>query len=435
MAYPPKTKTGLLGGTSQYGASTGINPTTAAPTSPTAAPATAAPQTYTPDQYSQWAQTQFGQAPTQDDFQALSGVVGAPGTNGQYSQSQWDQAQQWGTQQATQRGWQPPATSPAAPAAPPSPFGNIPAPPPLPTMPNAPTPTPGQQAQVPTMPQVGQAQVDPLDPMAGQSEMQQQLADLIRQRMGQIPGDMQNDPIYKAQTDAYNLASQRGAERSRGQMAERAAAGGTLNSGGFNTALNGLNDQRTQGEAGFAANLAGQRLGEQQQQIQQAMQMAQAIGDQDLQRQLAERQQQLQQAGLSLQAQGLNQQGQLAQGQMGLQAQGMNQQQNQAQNQLLAQLFGQQSGNQLALAGLGQQGYQAQLQAMLQGRGLDLQGELGRGDLDLRRYLGQGQLGLGLMQQLFGNEQANNRLGFDYTQLQTNANRDAIMALLNGGAI
>jgi hypothetical protein len=68
----------------------------------------------------------------------------------------------------------------------------------------------------------------------------------------------------------------------------------------------------------------------------------------------------------------------------------------------------------------------------LQQQGLNLQGELGRGDLDLRRYLGRGQLGLGMLSTMLGNEQANNRLGFDYTQLQALMNRNAIMDLLGG---
>ncbi len=53
---------------------------------------------------------------------------------------------------------------------------------------------------------------------------------------------------------------------------------------------------------------------------------------------------------------------------------------------------------------------------------LQLQQELGRGDLALRGELGRGQLGLGY-----------DNLGFNYADLVTRANRDATLAALNGG--
>lgn len=65
-------------------------------------------------EYQQWAKSTFGQEASPEDLNTLGGIVGAPGANGQYSPEQWQQAQQWGTQQATARGWQP--TTPAAPA-------------------------------------------------------------------------------------------------------------------------------------------------------------------------------------------------------------------------------------------------------------------------------------------------------------------------------
>lgn len=53
---------------------------------------------------------------------------------------------------------------------------------------------------------------------------------------------------------------------------------------------------------------------------------------------------------------------------------------------------------------------------------LQLQEELGRGDLALRSELGRGQLGLGY-----------DNLGFNYADLVTRANRDATLAALQGG--
>ena len=54
---------------------------------------------------------------------------------------------------------------------------------------------------------------------------------------------------------------------------------------------------------------------------------------------------------------------------------------------------------------------------------LNLQGELGRGDLALRGELGRGQLGLGY-----------DNLGFNYADLIIRMNRDAVLATLGGGS-
>jgi len=58
----------------------------------------------------------------------------------------------------------------------------------------------------------------------------------------------------------------------------------------------------------------------------------------------------------------------------------------------------------------------------LEAERLKLQGELGRGDLALRGELGRGQLGLG-----------EDQLGFSYADLIQRMNRDATLAVLNGG--
>lgn len=68
-----------------------------------------------------------------------------------------------------------------------------------------------------------------------------------------------------------------------------------------------------------------------------------------------------------------------------------------------------------------------------------LQERLGQLDASLRRegmadqkMLGKGQLSLGLLQSLLGNQRAQDALGFNYAQLGVNANQGAMQALLNG---
>lgn len=291
--------------------------------------------TYSVDQFQQWAQGKYGRQATPQELQQIGQQVGY--TGGPISQQQWTGAQTFADQLAQQQGWRPQG----------------------PQQPQAQTPF--QQANIPG-PNLQPVQQDAL---------QQQLRDQIMKQLGQPIGDPTQDPIYQQQVNAFDVASQREQQRQRGQLAERNAASGTLQSGGFNSQVANLGERFGEQRTGFAADLAGKRLTEQQEQLNRAQQLARMLGDRDLEQQLTERQQ--------------------------------------------------------ALGGYGQQ-----LGALMQQRGIDLSGELGRGDLDLRRYLGKGQLGLGLLSTMLGNEQANNRLGFDYTQLQSLMNRNAIMDLLGG---
>jgi len=76
------------------------------------------------------------------------------------------------------------------------------------------------------------------------------------------PMDTSN-PAISGAVNANHLAEQRGMESNRNLIAERAAAHGTSNSGGFDTALNGLNEDRAMREGQFAGN-AVQHLSDQQ---------------------------------------------------------------------------------------------------------------------------------------------------------------------------
>jgi hypothetical protein len=283
-----------------------------------------------------WAKNTFGREANPDELNQIGAKVGAPGgPGGAYTDQQYQQGQGYATEMAKGMGWTPPV---------------------------APAPAPPPQAAGGPGP-IGQA-----------SPLTQQLTTQIGQQMSAVPGDMTADPIYKQQVNAFNVASQRNAERSQAQLAESAAQLGQTQSGGMNSMSRGLQEQQGQNETGFASQLAGQRLQQQEQKIQDAMKMALALGDNDLQAQLAQKQAELEQARLE-------QQGKLGQA------------------------------------------------------GLDLQGKLGQGDLDLRRLLGLGQLDLGHASLNQQGQQHNNTLGFNYAQLQNQMNRDAMLALLGGGGI
>jgi len=75
---------------------------------------------------------------------------------------------------------------------------------------------------------------------------------------------------------AYNLASQRAAERDRAALAERASAQGFSGSGGFETGLQGINQQRGEGEAAFLGQLAVTRMQQQREDIKSGIQYAMA---------------------------------------------------------------------------------------------------------------------------------------------------------------
>jgi hypothetical protein len=208
--------------------------------------------------FQQWNKSTFGREANPNELQQIGQKVGAPGgPGGAYTPEQFSAGQGYATEMAKAQGWQGGAPVPAAPTGP--------------------------------------------GPVGQQSALSQQLTTQVGQQMGAQPGNMQADPIYQQQVGAFNVASQRNAERAKAQLAESAAQSGQTNSGGFNSMARGLQEQQGQNESGFAAQLAGQRLKQQEDKIQQAMQMAMQLGDRDLQAQLAAKQAEIQQAGLSLQ--------------------------------------------------------------------------------------------------------------------------------------
>jgi hypothetical protein len=156
------------------------------------------------------------------------------------------------------------------------------------------------------------------------------------------PGDVQSDPIYQQAVRAYQMGELRSAGRQQKALAERSAAGGTRSSGGFNVGVRGIQERSGENTSRFAAGTALDRLQAREAQLNEAIKMARAVGQDDI------------------------------------------------ANQLEVQR-------------------------------LQLQAELGRGDLALRGELGRGQLGLGYDQ-----------LGLSYADLVSRANRDAVLAGLGG---
>lgn len=124
-----------------------------------------------------------------------------------------------------------------------------------------------------------------------------------------------NDPIIKAQQDAYELNNQRGTNRQRAALAERAAARGDINAGGFDVAQDQLIQGQGERDATFGAGLQAQELNTRRQELMQGIQMAQQYG---LQEQAQRLQEQLGRLDIQLR-------GQLGRGQLGLGLLGLNQ--------------------------------------------------------------------------------------------------------------
>jgi hypothetical protein len=171
-------------------------------------------------------------------------------------------------------------------------------------------------------------------------------------------------PEVAGAIQANNLSEQRAFSRDRNMLAERAAAQGFNNGGGFETGLSGLAQNRAQREGQFAGSA-----------IQQAQR------DQDMNTRSA-----------------------------------------------MAQAAGLLSGN----ANLSQQQQLAELDAALRREGLGAQTALGNRDIDLRSRLGEGQLNLGLLTALLGNDQFGRSLAQQGAQFGAGLDQSGLLALLGG---
>jgi hypothetical protein len=171
-----------------------------------------------------------------------------------------------------------------------------------------------------------------------------QVTQMLMARLNELrnPLDINADPTYRASIRAYQLGQMRSAEQQRRALAERAGAGGTLGTGGFNVGVQGIKERAGENTARYNAGLMQDRLASREAQLMEAIKIARAVGQDDI-------------------------------------------------------------ANQLEL------------------QRLQLQQELGRGDLALRSELGRGNLGLGYDQ-----------LGLSYADLVMKANQAAYQAALGG---
>jgi hypothetical protein len=96
---------------------------------------------------------------------------------------------------------------------------------------------------------------------------------MVLRLMRQQPTDVTNDPVYQGAMSAYGQQQQRAKERNRNAIAERSAAEGTLNTGGFSDRILGAEQQQGEAEASFAGNLGIRELERQREEVMQALQI------------------------------------------------------------------------------------------------------------------------------------------------------------------
>jgi len=107
------------------------------------------------------------------------------------------------------------------------------------------------------------------------------LLDLLN-RKPPTAAELRNTP----ENQAYQLQAQRAEERQRAELAERAGYEGFADTGFFDTELQGIRQQRAEGEAGFLGQLAVSRMQAQREDLQFAISEAQQAGQFDLAQQL-----------------------------------------------------------------------------------------------------------------------------------------------------
>lgn len=235
-------------------------------------------------------------------------------------------------------------------------------------------------------PPVGGPGGPPAPPVGPPATVNDAFKKALMDQLSKPIGVSANDPTIKAQTDAFSNAQTRASQRDREAMAGRAAATGQLSDlssgGGFDQGLSALQQQQGESEAGFAANLTGQELNKQRDELYRYATLAgnQLSGEES---------RALQEKMHNLDAQ--------------IQREQMAQQGTQ---------FGQDLGLRREL-GQGQIG-------------------LGQGDLALRGRLGDQQGNLGLLQLLTGNQQFGQDLSARLGMFGAGQDADMWKALLGG---
>jgi hypothetical protein len=141
-----------------------------------------------------------------------------------------------------------------------------------------------------------------------QSQYQTSLLDLINKSQAPVSLD---DPNLARQSEQYRASRQRGTERQRSALAERAAQTGTLGAGGFDTAVGNLYGEESRDIAGRDTDIIAKEMDARRQQLTQALQLAQATGNAEAARLL---QTQLGLLDASIQQTAIEQQGRLGTG-------------------------------------------------------------------------------------------------------------------------
>jgi len=103
----------------------------------------------------------------------------------------------------------------------------------------------------------------------------ERLEELLSEHWGEVDP---NDPALRGQMEANQLAMQRGTNRKRAALAERAAARGGLGSGGFDVDTERLIQEQGEGEQSFNAKLYANELQQQRDRLMQGIEMAQQYG-------------------------------------------------------------------------------------------------------------------------------------------------------------
>jgi hypothetical protein len=105
----------------------------------------------------------------------------------------------------------------------------------------------------------------------GGGQYGQAIRDMVLKIMNQSPTDVTNNDAYRGAVGAYDTEQQRNSERERNAIAERMAAEGTLNTGGFSDQVLGAEQARGENTANFAGQLAVRELENQRDEIMQAL--------------------------------------------------------------------------------------------------------------------------------------------------------------------
>jgi hypothetical protein len=226
------------------------------------------------------------------------------------------------------------------------------------------------------------------------------------------------DADIAPQQRAFQAATERSALKNRAGLMERASAEGIADSEATRAAGRSIETQAGQAIGANDAALIGQKLQGRREQLNQAMQIANARGmqreAQDLQRQLANLDAELKTRGLDVTREGYQVQRDLASLDTNT-------------KQYLADLDAK-----LRQQGYGTQERLAAMDAEVRKLGITSQENIGQLEIALRRELGIGELNLGLLQAMLQDRQAGNVLGFDIGKWQSILNDNAARAALVG---